>query len=728
MIRKLLYFLSIILIIFITIIFYLSLFGINTDKFNDIIIKKIKENNPKISINLKKINLLLNPLDFTIELKTKDPKVRSEDIEIQIEEVSTEYNIFSFLKKEFGLNNVYLKTKKNSIKNIVKFIRTQKDNAQLFIIQKLAKDGEGEFTARINFDERGKIKDDFKIDGKIKNFSIISFDKNKIEKISTDFTYAKGEISLQNLKLQYLDLKFLSKNILIKKNGNFYNVGGTFENKNLSLSPKTLNFVFKEKIFEELVFSSENRFKFQIDKKYKISELSIQSKINLDHASLIYKNKKIKKFFPEYEDILKLNKHEIDIDYGKKIKLVGDGKIKINENQDNISYKFDIGDNLSKYELNIIFNEIPIKIDLINFSKDKGSKANFNIKLDSNKKNFFIDKLTYASKDLQFGIDRMQLNNELNIQKFEEISISFKDNKQLNNDLNIKNINNQYFVKGNNFVLDKIIEEVLIGKRSNEKTKIFDESKKIFNLNINKLFIDKEHNLFDLNGKIEIKGNEIISLDLASEFTENRNVSLSIKKTGNQKITTFYSQLAKPFVKKFKFVKGFEGGQIDLTSIKENNTSTSVLKIYDFKLKELPALTKVLTLASLQGISDLLTGEGVRFDEFEMLFSNKDKILTIEEIYSIGPAISILMEGYVQKDDLISLKGTLVPATTINKFVANIPVLGEILVGKKTGEGVFGVSFKIKGPPENFKTTVNPIKTLTPRFITRTLEKIKKSN
>ena len=78
------------------------------------------------------------------------------------------------------------------------------------------------------------------------------------------------------------------------------------------------------------------------------------------------------------------------------------------------------------------------------------------------------------------------------------------------------------------------------------------------------------------------------------------------------------------------------------------------------------------------------------------------------------------------KDDLISLKGTLVPATTINKFVGSIPVLGKILVGTKTGEGVFGVSFKIKGPPKNLKTSVNPIKTLTPRFITRTLEKIKK--
>ena len=99
----------------------------------------------------------------------------------------------------------------------------------------------------------------------------------------------------------------------------------------------------------------------------------------------------------------------------------------------------------------------------------------------------------------------------------------------------------------------------------------------------------------------------------------------------------------------------------------------------------------------------------------------------IEELYAIGPAISILMEGYVQKKpNLISLRGTLVPATTINKFVASIPLLGNILVGKKTGEGVFGVSFKIKGPKDDLKTSVNPIKTLAPRFITRTLEKVKK--
>ena len=127
----------------------------------------------------------------------------------------------------------------------------------------------------------------------------------------------------------------------------------------------------------------------------------------------------------------------------------------------------------------------------------------------------------------------------------------------------------------------------------------------------------------------------------------------------------------------------------------------------------------------MQGIADLLTGEGIRFNEFEMDFKTKNNLTEIDELYALGPAISIMMEGYIEKDRVTSLKGTLVPATTINKTISKIPLLGNILVGSKTGEGVFGVSFKIKGPPSDLKSSVNPIKTLTPRFITMTLEIIK---
>ena len=79
-----------------------------------------------------------------------------------------------------------------------------------------------------------------------------------------------------------------------------------------------------------------------------------------------------------------------------------------------------------------------------------------------------------------------------------------------------------------------------------------------------------------------------------------------------------------------------------------------------------------------------------------------------------------------KKSGLTSLSGTLVPAKMLNNLISKIPVVGNILVGSKAGEGVFGVSFKMKGLPGKIRTTVNPVKTITPRFITRALEGMKK--
>ena len=84
------------------------------------------------------------------------------------------------------------------------------------------------------------------------------------------------------------------------------------------------------------------------------------------------------------------------------------------------------------------------------------------------------------------------------------------------------------------------------------------------------------------------------------------------------------------------------------------------------------------------------------------------------------------MEGYQDKE-ITSLRGTLVPAKTLNKMISKIPVLGEIVIPKEVGEGLFGISFKIKGPHGQIKTTINPIRTITPRFIQKIIDRNKKS-
>jgi Mg2+ and Co2+ transporter CorA len=86
------------------------------------------------------------------------------------------------------------------------------------------------------------------------------------------------------------------------------------------------------------------------------------------------------------------------------------------------------------------------------------------------------------------------------------------------------------------------------------------------------------------------------------------------------------------------------------------------------------------------------------------------------------------MDGYYQdKSGLTSLRGTLVPAKTLNKMISKIPVIGNIVIPKDAGEGLFGISFKMKGQKGKIKTTINPIRTLTPRFIQKIIDR-KKSN
>ena len=87
--------------------------------------------------------------------------------------------------------------------------------------------------------------------------------------------------------------------------------------------------------------------------------------------------------------------------------------------------------------------------------------------------------------------------------------------------------------------------------------------------------------------------------------------------------------------------------------------------------------------------------------------------------------MSVLIEGYQDNTGLTSLKGTLVPAKTLNKMISKIPVIGKIVIPKEAGEGLFGISFKMKGAKGKVKTTINPIRTITPRFIQKIIDREK---
>ena len=193
-----------------------------------------------------------------------------------------------------------------------------------------------------------------------------------------------------------------------------------------------------------------------------------------------------------------------------------------------------------------------------------------------------------------------------------------------------------------------------------------------------------------------------------------------------KKYLEIYSDLTKPLLTEYSFFNGLSGGKLIYTSIFDDELSNSKLKIENFKVINAPGMVKLLSLADLGGLSDLAAGEGISFDILEITMEKSKDTLKLNEILALGPSISVLMEGY-QNPSITSIRGTLVPAKTLNKMISRIPVLGDIIIPKEIGEGLFGISFKMKGPPNQIKTTINPIRTITPRFIQKILDKNKKT-
>ena len=184
--------------------------------------------------------------------------------------------------------------------------------------------------------------------------------------------------------------------------------------------------------------------------------------------------------------------------------------------------------------------------------------------------------------------------------------------------------------------------------------------------------------------------------------------------------------MPKPLLSNYSFFDGLTGGQLLILSTYDDNNSNVNLSIENFKVKDAPGLVKLLSLADFGGMVDALSGDGLSFEKLDISFEKNNQILQLNELYAIGPSISILMEGYIEaKTGLVSLRGTMVPAKTLNKFLSKLPLVGDILIPKEIGEGLFGISFKMKGMPGKVKTTVNPIKTLTPRFIQKALKRAK---
>ena len=732
---------SLILLLFIIFIFmaYLSYFGIETNKFNTLIQEKANEINQNVKLDFEKSKIYLNLKELNLVVKLKKSKVLIQDNEVNLSKLNLYLSIKSFFSSNFLLKRVEIAFAKNHIKDLSKITNIFVPKIINKQIYKVFSEGEieGEFFIPFNID--GQIDTGYGFSGKILDASFnISKDFN-IRNLTAEINHTKDNkanvLNIKILKGSLLDFKLTDSLFIIKRETGQVEVSsliktvGEFNFHKIKKISNLFNFNFNSINNIEGKLDLETKFDFKLNEKYKIKNLVYSIEGKIPYTEIKFKEKKIiKNFLPEYKDTIIFKDSKI-----KFIKTKPNNTIELNGLM-KTSNGFDIFNIKQIYDYNKRSFNIDGKVDLTN-SKVNISKLNY-IK-DSNKKSeitfssnfilnsyFNISNLLFRSDNSKIYILNLELNKNFEINNFDKVEIKTFKNKNKNNDFLVTK-SNKINILGEVFDAKPLLKSLY----KEDKKKIF--SKKFsseIKINLDKVLAGTNDDVNKFRMIAQINKGSYDKLSLKGNFKENEIIEMSIYQIDKDKKTLqVISDRARPFIKNFDFIKGFEGGKLVYESVISKETSSSNLIITDFKVSKVPALTQLLTLASLQGIADTLTGEGIRFDSFEMKTNSKNNIMNIEDALAIGPAVSILLEGYVDKGKTVSLRGTLVPATKLNSIIASIPLVGNILVGKKAGDGVVGVSFKMKGPPKNIKTTVNPIKTLTPRFILRAIENIKKN-
>ena len=731
-------FLLLLLVTVVSLIIYLSYFGISTDKFDDLIKNKANEVNQNVELEFQKTKIHLNIKELNLVVKLQNSKVLIRGNAIDLSKLDLFLSLKSFFSSDFLLKRAEVAFIENDIKDLTKITNIFLPKIVNKKLNKIFAKGNirGEFI--IPFETDGSIGKNYGFTGELSDASINLTKEFSIKNLTAEISNlednnTKGfEIIIK--KGSIYDLELVGTTINLKREKNEIKIKSLLRtNGKLNFSQiKKISALFGLNIsnFKDIngTVDVKTNINFYLDKQFSVKNLSYSMNADIAYFEIHTDEKRIiKKYLPKYDSKIILKDTHIKLinsksDHNAELS----GFVKIEEDFDSFKIKevYNYDKKSFKVDGIIDLTNSQVKVSQLNYKKKSGKKSevSFNINFVLNKY-YNINNLNFLAERNKINLSDIKLNKKFEVLDFKKLEIKTFLNEIKNNDFLVKK-SEKVIISGQVFDAQPLLESLY--KKSDKKTFSKNFSSEI-KINFDKALTGTNDDIFNFAMIASINKGSYVKLSSKGIFSENEIVEMSIYQVDNDKKTLqVVSDRARPFVKNFDFIKGFEGGKLEYESIISKKGSNSNLLITDFKVSKVPALAKLLTLASLQGIADTLSGEGIRFESFEMKSNSEGNVLNIEDALAMGPAVSILLEGYVDKGKIVSLRGTLIPATKLNSIIASIPLVGDILVGKKTGEGVVGVSFKMKGPPKDIKTTVNPIKTLTPRFIVRAIEKMKK--
>ena len=417
--------------VFVILIISLSTFGIQTDKFNNLISNKASQSK-NIDLVLETIKFKIDPKKFSLFLETESPIITYRNISLPIQNIKAYVDFFSLFKSDpkFIKTNIILD--ELDITKLSKFYSIIKPSNLKSILKNKIKGGKLISEIEIFLNEDGDIKN-FISKGTIKNLKIELL--SGVNLTETNFTYFadKEDILIKNIFGKIEDIKISDGDIKLNlengvkiysnflseinfSNKNYFKYKKFFGEKKFIERVKNLDAVFNNNlsiIFDE-TYKIED-YNYRISGKIKKSKFElikpIKNNFIIDKINEIYfSNLEFQSIFsPGNSELEAKGKYSLDNINFLKLNLVN----KQNKNSNNLKLDFAYKNGF--------------EVDLINYKKTKDSVADISLALEKIKNNIQINQFNFEEGNNSIQINDLKFEGT-NFISFKDIKVQTKDN------------------------------------------------------------------------------------------------------------------------------------------------------------------------------------------------------------------------------------------------------------------------------------------------------------
>ena len=190
-----------------------STIGIETDKFNKLIYKKITEVDKNIKVNLKTLRIKFDLKEFSLFLDTLQPKISYRKTEIPIKEIRVYVDFASLIKSKPEVYKLNLTLESLEISQIKKMANIIKPSNFKNIITNRAT--QGKINSEIEIFLNNNILENFITKGTVSDLDLKIFENSSLTNTSFAFFADKEDVLIKNINGDFDNSKITEGNLKI---------------------------------------------------------------------------------------------------------------------------------------------------------------------------------------------------------------------------------------------------------------------------------------------------------------------------------------------------------------------------------------------------------------------------------------------------------------------------------------------------------------------------------